>query len=99
MKREEVEAIARLARLELTGEEIERIGAELSGILEHFAALAELDTDGVEPMTHAVPMELRLRADELEPSLAVERVMAGAPDAVDDCFRVPKIIDTSGSES
>ena len=72
-----------------------RMPAELSAILAHMDALAELDTEGVAPMTHAVPMDLRLRADDVQPSLPVEVALADAPDPVDGFFRVPNIIKTA----
>ena len=62
--REQVLHVARLARLELSEEEIERMAGELSGILEHVERIAELDLDGVEPTTHVVELENVLRADE-----------------------------------
>lgn len=92
LTRKDVDAIALLARLELSDEEAERLCRELTAILEHMDRLAAVDTDGVEPMTHAVPMMLRLRADEIEPSLPVEQALAGAPDREDAGFRVPAIL-------
>ena len=89
----EVREIAALARLALEDAEVERLAVELSRILEHLAAIQELDTTGVEPMTHAVPMTLRLRDDAAEPSLPVERALGGAPDKEDSFFRVPHIIE------
>jgi aspartyl-tRNA(Asn)/glutamyl-tRNA(Gln) amidotransferase subunit C len=88
----EVLAIARLARLELDEAEVARLADELGDILAHMDRLAEVDTDGVEPMTHAVPMRLGLRDDVVEPSLPVDEALGGAPDRADDCFRVPHII-------
>ena len=93
LTREEVDAIAVLARLALTDDEAERLRGELGAILESMQALAELDTTGVEPMTHAVPMELRLRDDRVAPSLAVDDAVGQAPDRGDDFFQVPKIIE------
>jgi len=95
LTREEVEAIALLARLELAGDEVERMAGELGAILEHMEALAAVDTDGVDPMTHAVPMALRLRDDQVGESLPVEQALDQAPDAADGCFRVPHIIERS----
>jgi aspartyl-tRNA(Asn)/glutamyl-tRNA(Gln) amidotransferase subunit C len=92
LTRGETEAIAHLARLALTDAELDRFAGELSAILDHVAALAEVDTDGVEPMTHAVPITLRLRDDEPRPSLAVEVALADAPAVRDGCFEVPAII-------
>lgn len=92
LTRRQVEEIALLARLALDSEEIDRLAGELTAILEHMAALRAVDTSGVEPMTHAVPTDLRLRADEVEPSLPADEALAQAPDRADDCFRVPHII-------
>jgi aspartyl-tRNA(Asn)/glutamyl-tRNA(Gln) amidotransferase subunit C len=79
LTRNEVEEIALLARLHLEPEELDRMQHELGAILEHFAALAAVDTEGVPAMTHAVPMDLRLRADVVEPSLPAELALAGVP--------------------
>jgi aspartyl-tRNA(Asn)/glutamyl-tRNA(Gln) amidotransferase subunit C len=98
LSREEVEEIALLARLALTDEETERLRGELGAILSYMEALQEVDVAGVEPMTHAVPMHLRLRADAVEPSLPAERAVAGAPAHADAYFEVPHIIDTAAGE-
>ena len=92
LTREEVEAIALLARLALTDAELEAMRVDLGAILEHMDALAEVDTTGVEPMTHAVPMDLALRPDEPAPSLPVEVALASAPDTAEDFFVVPDVI-------
>ena len=94
LTREEVEELALLARLALSGDEVERLRGELTAILAHMDALAEVDTADVAPMTHAVPMDLRLRPDEPAPSLPPEVALAGAPDRADDQFRVPNVIRT-----
>lgn len=87
--REQVLHIARLARLRLDDEEVERMSAELSGILEHVEAIAGLDLEGVEPTTHVVALENVLRADDPVPGLDRERALAGAPDPAAGSFRVP----------
>ena len=92
LKRSEVEAIALLARLKLGDDEVERLQSELTAILDHIESLGLVDTANVEPMTHAVPMELRLRADKAEPSLTVDAALDQAPDSAVDSFRVPHII-------
>ena len=89
LTRKEVEEIAVLARLHLESEELERMQHELGAILEHFDALAAVDTAGVPPMTHAVPMDLRMRLDVTEASLAPETALAGAPKRDDDLIVVP----------
>ena len=91
----EVEEIALLARLQLTAEETERLRGELSGILGYIEKLRACDTSGVEPMTHAVPIVLRLRDDRVEPSLPVEVAVADAPTVRDGSFEVPAIIKSS----
>jgi aspartyl-tRNA(Asn)/glutamyl-tRNA(Gln) amidotransferase subunit C len=93
LTRKDVDEIALLARLSLTDDEAERLRGELAAILHHMETLSALDTTGVEPMTHAVPMELRLRADEVEPSMPVDDAVGQAPDRSDDFFQVPKIIE------
>jgi len=87
--REQVLHVARLARLELTDDEIERMSAELSGILEHVDAIAALDLDEVEPTTHVVELANVLRPDTPDPSLPRERALESAPDAAGGAFRVP----------
>ena len=97
LDRDEVRQIAKLARLSLSDDECDQLAAELTDILGHFTALADLEAGEVEPMTHAVPMQLRLRDDTVLPSLSVEEAVGDAPDRDDDLFRVPEII--SGSDS
>ena len=87
--REQVLHVARLARLRLSDEEVERMADELSSILEHVERINELDLDGVEPTSHVVDVENVLRPDEPRPSLPRERALANAPDATDEGFRVP----------
>ena len=77
--RDQVLHVARLARLKLTDEEVERMSTELSAVLDHIEKIGELDLDGVEPTSHVVPLENVLREDILEL----------APDASDTGFRVP----------
>jgi len=81
--------VARLARLALSDEEIERMSGELPAILEHVERMNELDLDGVEPTSHVVALENVLRADEPRPSWDRDRVLEGAPDPSVGAFRVP----------
>jgi aspartyl-tRNA(Asn)/glutamyl-tRNA(Gln) amidotransferase subunit C len=90
---EEVDHVALLARLKLTGEERERFTTQLNSILEHFEQLQQIDTTGVPPMSHAVPMSNVLREDEPAPSLSPEEALSNAPDQARDCFRVPRVIE------
>ena len=81
--------VARLARLRLSEDEVERMAGELSGILEHVNRIAELDLDEVEPTSHVVKLENVLRPDEPRPSWPRDVVLGQAPDAADGSFRVP----------
>ena len=87
--REQVLHVARLARLELGDDEVERMASELSGILDHVERIGELDLDGVEPTSHVVALENVLRPDQPRPSLSRERALEQAPDPADGGFRVP----------
>jgi aspartyl-tRNA(Asn)/glutamyl-tRNA(Gln) amidotransferase subunit C len=87
--RDQVLHVARLARLRLSDEEVERMTGELSGILEHVDRIAELDLDDVEPTSHVVDLENVLRPDVPRPSWPKEVVLEQAPDAADGAFRVP----------
>jgi aspartyl-tRNA(Asn)/glutamyl-tRNA(Gln) amidotransferase subunit C len=87
--REQVLYVAKLARLKLTDDEVEKMTGELSQILEHVERMEGLDLDGVEPTSHVVALENVLREDVPRESLARERALQQAPDATDDGFRVP----------
>ncbi len=81
--------VARLARLKLSDEELERMAGELSGILEHVERISELELDGVEPTTHVIELENVLRPDEPRESWPREQMLERAPDPADGAFRVP----------
>jgi aspartyl-tRNA(Asn)/glutamyl-tRNA(Gln) amidotransferase subunit C len=89
----EVEHVALLARLELTHEEKIKLTEDLNVILEHFVRLQELDTTGVEPTSHAIPMQTILRTDQVRPSLPRDVVLAEAPDAREGYFVVPRVVE------
>jgi aspartyl-tRNA(Asn)/glutamyl-tRNA(Gln) amidotransferase subunit C len=89
LDREQVLHVARLARLELSEEEVERMASELSHVLDHIEKIRELDLDGVPPTSHVIDVVNALRADEPTPCLPVEDVLAAAPERVDDGFGVP----------
>jgi aspartyl-tRNA(Asn)/glutamyl-tRNA(Gln) amidotransferase subunit C len=90
--RADVEHVARLARLELTDEELGAYTDQLASILEHADDIAGLDTDDVPPTSHPVPLRNVLRPDVVRPSLDRDEVLAAAPDAVDGRFRVPPVL-------
>ena len=87
--REQVLHVARLARLRLSDEEVERMSRELSTILDHIEKIEELDLDDVEPTSHVVEVENVLREDNPRPSWPRERILEGAPDVAEGGFRVP----------
>jgi aspartyl-tRNA(Asn)/glutamyl-tRNA(Gln) amidotransferase subunit C len=89
IEREQVLHVARLARLRLSDEEVERMTGELSGILEHVDRIGNLDLKGVEPTSHVVALENVLRADEPRPSLPQDVALASAPEPLGGAFRVP----------
>ena len=89
IERADVLHVARLARLRLSDEEIERMTGELSTILGHIERMDELDLDGVEPTSHVVALENVLRADVPRASLPRERSLAPAPDPAAGGFGVP----------
>ncbi len=87
--REAVLHVARLARLELSDQEVERMTGELSKVLDHIEKIGELDLDGVPPTSHVVEVSNALRPDVPRPSLPREGVLAAAPAVVDGGFAVP----------
>ena len=88
----DVTKVARLARLDVTAEEVERMTAQLAGMLEHFADVDALDLADVEPMTQPYPLVNVFREDVVRPGLDREEVLAEAPLAEDGRFRVPPVI-------
>jgi len=91
--RKEVEHVATLARLKLDEAEIATFTAQMDSILSYVDKLSELDTKGIVPTSHAVPMENAFRPDETYPSLGTELALENAPDRADGFFRVPKVIE------
>jgi aspartyl-tRNA(Asn)/glutamyl-tRNA(Gln) amidotransferase subunit C len=89
----DVDHVARLARLALTAEEKARIGEQLAKILTYIDALNRLDTEDVEPTTHAVPVVNVMRDDDVRPCLTPDEALANAPDRAEQFFRVPRIIE------
>jgi aspartyl-tRNA(Asn)/glutamyl-tRNA(Gln) amidotransferase subunit C len=89
LDREQVLHVAKLARLRLSDDEVDRMAGELSQILEHVETMNELDLEGVEPTSHVVDLTNVLREDVPRPGLDKETALAQAPDAADGGFRVP----------
>ena len=88
---EDVLHVARLARLELVGDEVEQMREQLSAILEAVGKVAELDLEGVEPTAHPLDLVNVLAEDEPRPSLSREEALANAPDPEDGFFGVPAV--------
>jgi aspartyl-tRNA(Asn)/glutamyl-tRNA(Gln) amidotransferase subunit C len=91
--RDDVRRVADLARLELSDAEVDRMAIELGGILDHIAALSELDTGHINPTSQVLDLHNVLRADEVQPSLPMEAVLANAPDREDHWFRVRAVLE------
>ncbi len=89
---EQVQHVAKLARLDLSADRLGKLTSQLESILEYVAKIGEVDTTGVEPMAHALPLHNVLRADVVEPSLSLEQVLRNAPDTDGPFFKVPKVI-------
>lgn len=81
-----------LARIELTEDEEKKVSAELQDILTYMDTLNELDTDGVEAMSHAFPLTNVLRKDEVQCTMTPEEIVANAPESKDNMFVVPKTV-------
>ncbi len=93
ISRQDVEYVARLARLTLEPEELELMTGQMDAILGYVDKLNELSTEGIEPTAHAVPMANAFRADEIKASIGIERALQNAPRADGGCFKVPKVIE------
>lgn len=91
--REDVEKVAVLARLKLSEKEIEEMTSQLNEILEYFEKLKELDTEGVEPLSHVLPLKNVYREDRVKPSLSQEDLLSNAPEKGHGHFKVPRVIE------
>jgi aspartyl-tRNA(Asn)/glutamyl-tRNA(Gln) amidotransferase subunit C len=85
--------IARLARIKLSESDVDRFSAQLSGILDHFAALSDVDTGDLEPTAHPLPLSNVMRDDEVAPSLSREEALANAPETEDGYIRVRAVLE------
>ncbi len=94
--RNAVDHVARLARLDLSEAERDKMVAELQQILGHAERIQTLDLDEIEAMAHSVDLVNAMRDDELKPSLSQEEALANAPEVEDHRFKVPRIIEDEG---
>jgi aspartyl-tRNA(Asn)/glutamyl-tRNA(Gln) amidotransferase subunit C len=88
-----VEYVAHLSRLEFSPEEVDVYTAQLDRILEYMDKLNMLDTTGIEPTTHAIPLIDVMRADEASDGLTVQESIGNAPERIDSFFKVPPVIE------
>ena len=88
----DIARVARLARLALTADELERFGRQLDDVLAYIAALDELDTAEVEPTSHPLPLATPFRGDEVGAGLPREAALANAPETDGEAFVVPKVL-------
>jgi len=93
ISRQEAEYVAHLARLEIDDAQKDKFTAQLNDILLYIDKLNELDTEGIEPMSHAIAVTNAFREDQALDSLGTEKALANAPDARGEFFRVPKVIE------
>lgn len=89
LDRDQVLHVARLARLELSDDEVQRMASELSHVLDHIEKIGELDLEGVAPTSHVVDVVNALRADEPVPSFPRDVILAAAPEPLEGGFGVP----------
>jgi aspartyl-tRNA(Asn)/glutamyl-tRNA(Gln) amidotransferase subunit C len=92
ISRSEVEKVSLLGRLLLSGEELDKMTAQLGEILQYMDLLAEVDTSQVEPMAHAHDVSDVFRDDQFRPSLTRDEALANAPHRDDECYRVPAVL-------
>ncbi len=93
LSRDQVRWVAKLARLELSDAELETMTAQLGKVLDYVAQLRQVDTEGVEPLAHALDVANVFRPDEPAPSLSVSEALANAPRRQQDYFSVPAVLD------
>jgi aspartyl-tRNA(Asn)/glutamyl-tRNA(Gln) amidotransferase subunit C len=90
---EQVRWVAHLARLELSDAEVETMARQLSAIIDYVNQLQQVNTDGVEPLAHPLPIHNVFRDDEPTPSLSVDAALANAPDRRGDFYGVPAVLE------
>lgn len=93
LTKKDVDWVAHLARLSLTEDELAEMTAQLGAIVDYVQALQQVNTQGVEPMAHALDLANVFRADEPAPSLPVDAALANAPDRRDNYYRVPAVFE------
>ena len=89
----QIRKVAKLSRLDLTETEVAEFAGQLSAILDYVEKMNELNTDGIEPLAHCLPISNVFREDRVKESLGTEKVLGNAPQSQDDFFKVPKILE------
>jgi aspartyl-tRNA(Asn)/glutamyl-tRNA(Gln) amidotransferase subunit C len=92
LSEKDVQYVAKLARLEVTDQEVAKYTQQMANILEYVEQLNKLDTSNVEPLTHPLDVKNVFRKDELKPSLTQQEVLSNAPEPQSGPFKVPKIM-------
>ena len=95
--RQDVAKVARLSRIAMTDAELDTASDQLARVIDYFDKLNELDTDGVEPLSHALPVANVFRDDVPTKSLSPEAALANAPEKTRTSFKVPRVIDDGSS--
>ncbi|QDT08520.1 Asp-tRNA(Asn)/Glu-tRNA(Gln) amidotransferase subunit GatC [Planctomycetes bacterium K23_9] len=95
----EVRKLALLARLELSDDEVRKLGPQIDSILGFVNQLSELDTEDVQPMTTALDVDNRWRADVVTAGLSNDQALHNAPSRDDECFRVPAVLGTAAAKN
>jgi aspartyl-tRNA(Asn)/glutamyl-tRNA(Gln) amidotransferase subunit C len=90
---DEVRWVAKLARLQLSDSDVVTMTKQLAAIVDYVTQLQQVNTDGVEPLNHALPVHNVFREDEPRPSLSVDAALANAPDRRGDFYGVPAVLD------
>lgn len=98
ISRDEVAHLARLSRLAVTEEELQTFAGQLDVILQAVARVGEVTADDIPPTSHSVPLTNVLRDDVVVPGLSPDEALSGAPDAEEQRFRVPRILDTEEAQ-
>jgi aspartyl-tRNA(Asn)/glutamyl-tRNA(Gln) amidotransferase subunit C len=91
--RDDVETVALLSRLELAEQDIGKFTGQFNAILEYIDMLSKVDTEGVAPTAHVLPLQNVLRADVVQPSLPRDAALVNAPETEDGYFKVPKVME------
>lgn len=94
LTKKDIESVAHLSRLELSEEEKDKLTGHINRLLDNFQTLQEINTDDVEPTSHVIPVSNVFRKDEVKTSLPVQDVVSNGPKVAENCFVVPRVVET-----